>query len=152
MQVKTLATAGDGRRTVAIVLDTGDEFLASLQKVVEDRGIEAASFTAIGAFERMTLGYFEWDSKSYKDLPVDEQVEVAALVGNVGRQADGSAKLHAHCVVATATGEARAGHVREAHVRPTLEIVLEESPAHLARRHDDETGLALIDLAASESG
>jgi len=152
LQVKTLATAGDGRRTVAIVLGTGEEFTACLQHVVEDQGIEAASFTAIGAFERMTLGYFQWDSKSYKDLPVNEQVEVASLLGNVGRQADGSPKLHAHCVVATATGEARAGHVQEAYVRPTLEIILEESPAHLARRHDEETGLALIDLAASEAG
>jgi uncharacterized protein len=127
LQVKTLATAGDGRRTVAIILRTGEEFTASLQRVVEDQGIEAASFTAIGAFAEMTLGY-------------------------VGRQADGSPKLHAHCVVATATGEARAGHVQEAYVRPTLEIILEESPAHLARRHDEETGLALIDLAASETG
>jgi len=152
MQVKTLDTAGDVRRTVAIVLGSGDEFMKSIQRVVDDQGIEAAAFTAIGAFERMTLGYFQWESKSYKDLPVDEQVEVASLLGNVGRQADGSPKIHAHCVVATATGEARAGHVQEGYVRPTLEIILEESPAHLARRHDDETGLALIDLEASEAG
>jgi predicted DNA-binding protein with PD1-like motif len=152
MQVKTLDTAADGRRTVAVVLGTGDECMASLQRVVKEQGIEAASFTAIGAFERMTLGYFQWDSKSYKDLPVNEQVEVASLLGNVGRQADGSPKIHAHCVVGTATGEARAGHVQEGYVRPTLEIILEESPAHLARRHDEETGLALIDLEASQTG
>lgn len=146
MQVKILATAGDGRRTVAVVLGTGEEFTACLMQVVGDLGIEAASVTGIGAFERMTLGYFQWDAKSYKDIPVAEQVEVASLVGNVARQADGSPVVHAHCVVATATAEARAGHIREAYVRPTLELMIEEVPAHLARRHDAETGLTLIDL------
>src|SRR5581483_5031949 len=62
MQVKTLDTASDGRRTVAIVLGTGDEVMKSIHRVVEDQGIEAAAFTAIGAFERMTLGYFQWES------------------------------------------------------------------------------------------
>ena len=36
------------------------------------------------------------------------------------------------------------GHLLEAHVRPTLEVLLTESPAHLRRRHDPESGLSLI--------
>jgi predicted DNA-binding protein with PD1-like motif len=36
----------------------------------------------------------------------------------------------------------------DGHVRPTLEIVLTESPAQLRKRHDPESGLALIDLDA----
>jgi hypothetical protein len=31
-------------------------------------------------------------------------------------------------------------------VRPTLELVVTESPAHLHKRKDPTTGLALIDL------
>jgi hypothetical protein len=31
-------------------------------------------------------------------------------------------------------------------VRPTLEVVVTETPAHLRKRVDAETGLALIDL------
>jgi uncharacterized protein len=151
VHTKVLTVGDDGRRTIAVVLDTGEEFTRCLQQVVADQGLEAASLTGIGAFEEVTLGYFEWGSKSYRDIPIDEQVEVASLIGNVARQADGSAKIHAHCVVGTSTAEARAGHLREGHVRPTLEIVIEESPAHLARRHDDETGLALIDLTATEA-
>ena len=37
-----------------------------------------------------------------------------------------------------------AGHLGEAHVRPTLEVILTENPAHLRKRHDHESGLALI--------
>jgi uncharacterized protein len=43
-------------------------------------------------------------------------------------------------------GAAVAGHLLEGHVRPTLEVVLTESPVHLRKRHDPESGLALIDL------
>jgi hypothetical protein len=32
----------------------------------------------------------------------------------------------------------------EAHVRPTLEVILTEPPAHLVKAHDPESGLALI--------
>jgi predicted DNA-binding protein with PD1-like motif len=39
-----------------------------------------------------------------------------------------------------------AGHVEEAHVRPTLEIIVTESPAHLCKAKDKESGLALIKL------
>jgi predicted DNA-binding protein with PD1-like motif len=36
------------------------------------------------------------------------------------------------------------GHLLKAHVRPTLEVVLTESPRHLHKRKDSESGLALI--------
>jgi len=40
------------------------------------------------------------------------------------------------------------GHLIEGKVRPTLEVILTESPAHLRKRHDLESGLALIDPGA----
>ena len=39
-----------------------------------------------------------------------------------------------------------AGHLAEAHVRPTLEVIVTESPAHLRKVKDKESGLALIRL------
>ena len=60
----------------------------------------------------------------------------------------GEPKIHAHVVVGRVDGEARGGHLLEAHVWPTLEVVLVESPRHLRKRHDPETGLALIDPSA----
>ena len=57
-------------------------------------------------------------------------------------------KLHVHCVVGRSNGQAYGGHLLEAKVWPTLEIIVTESPRYLQRRHDPETGLALLDLAA----
>jgi predicted DNA-binding protein with PD1-like motif len=56
--------------------------------------------------------------------------------------------LHIHIVVGTRDGSAKAGHLGEAHVRPTLEVIVTESPIHLRKVKDPESGLALIRPAA----
>ena len=133
----------NGERTYALVFDKGDEVVAELQTFARRHGVTAAHFTAIGAFSDVTLGYFAWERKDYVRIPIREQVEALALAGDVAVE-DAEPKVHAHVVVGTRSGEARGGHLLEARVRPTLEVVLVESPAHLRKRHDPETGLALI--------
>ena len=73
-----------------------------------------------------------------------EQVEVVSLLGDIALGPDGKPALHPHVVVSRADGSAMGGHLLEAHVRPTLEVVLTESPRYLHRRKDHESGLALI--------
>ena len=138
----------DGRRTFAIVFSTGEEVGRGLFAFAHEHGVGGASFTAIGALREATLGYWDWETKEYQRIPVREQVEVLSLVGNVALSVDGSPKVHAHVVVGKADGTAHGGHLLEGHVRPTLEVMLVELPRHLRRRHDPETGLALIDVGA----
>ena len=138
-------THADGSHTFVLVFDTGDEVTKELLTFSRANGLEAASFTGIGAFQNVTVGYFDLQKRDYAHIPIGEQVEVLSLVGNVARGDDGP-KLHAHVVVGKRDGSAHGGHLIEARVRPTLEIVLVETPAHLRRRSDPATGLALIDL------
>jgi len=133
------------QRTFVVVFDTGDEVLENLLAFAREHRLSAAEFTGIGAFSDAVLGYFDWQKKDYQRIPVDEQVEVLNLTGNIAL-ADGEPKLHPHVVVGKADGTAHGGHLLEAHVRPTLEVIITESPAHLQRRSDPETGLALIRL------
>jgi predicted DNA-binding protein with PD1-like motif len=134
-------------RTIALVLDQGDEVMAKLQGFAAEHNLMASRLTAIGAFERATLGYFNWERKAYDRIPVDEQVEVLALVGDIAL--DGSKpKVHAHAVLGKRDGSTVGGHLLEAHVRPTLEVLLTESPAYLRRVHDPHSGLALIRIDA----
>jgi predicted DNA-binding protein with PD1-like motif len=138
----------NGQRTFAIVLDSGDEVMENLQRFAEREGITAAQFTAIGALSDVVLMYFDWQSKSYLRIPVSEQVEVASLLGDVAMAPTGGPALHAHLVIGRRDGSAMAGHLGEAHVRPTLEVILTESPAHLRKTKDPQSGLALINLQA----
>jgi uncharacterized protein len=137
-----------GETTWVLILDKGDEVVKTLTAFAREHGVTAAHLTAIGAFSAATLGYFERDRKDYKKIPVREQVEVLSLVGDIALD-KGEPKLHAHAVVGKADGTAHGGHVLEATVWPTLEVVLTESPKHLRRTMDAASGLALIDLDAA---
>jgi predicted DNA-binding protein with PD1-like motif len=133
------------QRTFVVVFDSGDEVLENLLAFAKEHRLSAAEFSGIGALSAAVLGYFDWQKKDYRRIPVDEQVEVLSLTGNIA-VADGKPKLHPHVVVGKADGSAHGGHLLEARVRPTLEVIVTESPAHLQRRSDAETGLALIRL------
>jgi uncharacterized protein len=145
MKAKVINEAPE--RTIALVFDSGDEVMSTLQAFATEHNLTASRLTAIGAFERATLGYFNWERKAYDRIPVDEQVEVLSLVGDIaldGRQP----KIHAHAVLGRRDGSTVGGHLIEARVRPTLEVLLVESPAHLRRVHDANSGIALIPLDA----
>ncbi len=145
MQAKQLHEE-NGQKTFALVFDTGDEFMEKLTGFAGENGLSAASLTALGAFSDVTLGYFDMDQKEYDRIPVEEQVEVLSLVGTIAPKEDGGPQVHAHVVVGRSDGTTRGGHLLEARVRPTLEVIVTESPAHLVRKTDEETGLPLIQL------
>lgn len=139
----------DGLRTYVAVFDKGDETVAGLTEFAATHHIDAASLTAIGAFSRATIGYFDRDTNDYLRLPVDEQVEVLSLVGDIAL-ADDKPKLHAHVVLGRRDGSTCGGHLLDGVVWPTLEVVITQVPQHLRRRLDPETGLPLIDLRAGD--
>jgi predicted DNA-binding protein with PD1-like motif len=147
MQHKLLNDSGR-QRTFAVILETGDEVQACMKAFITAQNIRAAQFTAIGAFRDVVLLYFEWESKKYRKTAIDEQVEVASLIGDVATTPAGEPAVHIHVVVGRRDCSALAGHLGEAHVRPTLEILLTESPAHLQKRFDEDSGLALIRMEA----
>ncbi len=132
-------------RTFALIFQTGDDVLPQLVEFARGHALAASHFTAIGAFERLTLGYFDWQTKDYLQIPIDDQVEVVSLIGDIARK-DSEPQVHAHVVVGKRDGTAHGGHLLAATVRPTLEVILVESPGYLARRFDAASGLALIDV------
>jgi uncharacterized protein len=134
-----------GQKTFVVIFDKGDEFMSELTSFAKENEFGASHFTAIGAFRDVMLGYFDRHTKKYQEIPIEEQVEVLSLVGDIALK-DRDPQIHAHVVVGKADGTAHGGHILKAHVWPTLEVVLTESPKHLSRTTDAETGLALIDL------
>jgi len=145
MRTKLIHQSSDGQRTYAVVLETGEEVAGQLKAFADREKLKAAQLTAIGAFSGAVLGYFDWERKEYRRIPVNEQVEVAAFIGDIALSQNDERSLHVHVVLGRRNATALAGHLLEAHVRPTLEVILTEHPAHLHKRHDPESGLALID-------
>jgi predicted DNA-binding protein with PD1-like motif len=140
----TLLHESDGRRTFMVVLSTGEDAVERVTAFAREQRLHASHFTAIGAFSSAVVGYFDWEKKDYRRIPIAEQVEVLSLIGDISVGPDGP-KVHAHVVLGKQDASACGGHLLEGRVRPTLEIVLTEAPTHLRRRYDPESGLALID-------
>jgi predicted DNA-binding protein with PD1-like motif len=134
----------DGLRTFVVVFETGDEVMSALTAFAQEQGLGGSHFTGIGAFSRAVVAYFDWSSKQYQHIPIDEQVEVLSLAGDITVE-DGQPKIHGHVVLGKANATAHGGHLIEGRVQPTLELVVTETPRHLYRRADPASGLALID-------
>jgi hypothetical protein len=142
LKVKPLRTEPD-ERSFVVVLEPGEEATMHLLEFARTHEVQAAQFSAIGAFSRVVLGFFEFERRDYRRIILDEQVELVSLLGNFAREG-GEMKLHCHAVVANREGRAFGGHLLEGVVNPTLEAVVIDTPAHLRRRFDPATGLALL--------
>jgi len=69
MRSKLLSAEGD-LRTFAVILETGDEIMASLQSFAEAHNLTAAHFSAMGALSHGVIAYFDWEKKEYLSIPV----------------------------------------------------------------------------------
>ena len=141
-----LVWSNAGERTFVLVLDAGEEAFAAITAFAGDTRLSGASLTAIGAFERATVGWFDLKKKTYRPIEIDEQCEALSLVGDIATGDDGKPSLHLHAVVGLSDGTTRGGHLLKATVRPTLEVTIVESPTHLRRKKRPELGIALINL------
>jgi predicted DNA-binding protein with PD1-like motif len=133
------------QQTFALILETGDEALASLKAFAAEQKLTAASFTAIGAFSKTTVGFYDFDKKDYEKISFEEQMEVLSITGDISVYED-QPQIHAHAVLGKRDGSAHGGHLLEGTVHPTLEIIITESPAYLKRKMDKGSGIPLIKL------
>jgi hypothetical protein len=135
----------DQQKTYAVVLESGEEVMEQLMAFAKKETVRISQFTAIGAFSGAVVGFFDFSVKDYKKIPLREQMEVLTLNGDITLFND-DYKIHAHVILGKEDGSAYGGHLIKATVHPTLEIILNESPAWLRRETDPVTGLALMKI------
>jgi uncharacterized protein len=129
--------------TYAVIFEIGDEVAQGLSAFARERHLRASHFTAIGGFQDVILGYFDWNKKDYDRIPIREQVEVLSLIGDIALDRC-APQVHAHVIVGRSDGTAHGGHLLEAHVRPTLEVIVTESAGELRKSYDPLSKLDLI--------
>jgi hypothetical protein len=145
MKSKLLAE-GDHGRTYVVVLEPGEEAFGAIRAFAAKEGIDGAQVTAIGAFSGAVVGFFDPARKTYARILIDEQAEVLSALGDIAVGEDGMPSLHLHVVLGLSDGSAKGGHLLEAHVNPTLEVMVTETPKSFRRKRREEMGVALIDL------
>jgi uncharacterized protein len=135
---------GMENKEYAVIFAQGDEAFSGLQEFAEKYQIQSAHFTAIGALNGATLAWFDPQRKMYRKIPVLGQVEVVSMIGDIALY-QGEPTVHTHMVVGLPDGTTISGHVLDAHVSPTLEVMVTVDPIAMHKRFDPETDLTLID-------
>jgi predicted DNA-binding protein with PD1-like motif len=145
MQVRLISENHGGEKTYAVIFGKGDEVLSGLTEFAERAKLTAGHFTAIGALQSARFGWFDAAHQAYRGIPINHQVELISLIGDVG-VVDGAPQIHAHGAVGFPDGTMRGGHLLEAIAWPTLEVFLTSFPTALVKQRDAETDLFLFEL------
>jgi predicted DNA-binding protein with PD1-like motif len=127
-----------------LVFHTGQEVMKGLLAFAKKYDLVAGHLTGIGALSGAVIGYFDPGKNAYLRHHEDGQAELLSLTGNLALN-DNEPFFHIHAALGLRDGSARGGHVFEANVRPTVELVLTTSPRPVRREIDHATGLPLLD-------
>src|SRR5713226_4090884 len=139
------AILSDGdAKTYLLVFRTGQEVMKGLLAFAQKHKLVAGHLTGIGAISDAVVGYFDPQKKAYLRIQEKGQAEVLSLTGNLALNND-EPFFHVHVALGLREGSARGGHLFEATVRPTVELVLTTYPKPVRRKIDPDTGLPLLD-------
>lgn len=144
--MKSKSINDGAERIFVLVLAQGEEAFKIITEFADKEKISGASVSAIGAFSRAHLGWFDLAEKKYQPIDVNSQCEVLSLMGDVAQGDDGKASLHLHAVLGLKDGTLRGGHLLSGLVQPTLEVTIRETVAHLRRKKRADLGIALISI------
>jgi uncharacterized protein len=145
MQVQLL-NPGEPTKQYAVIFYQGDEAFSGLLEFAQQYHVTSAHFTAIGALNGAAVGWFDPQRKMYKKIPIDGQHEVIGMSGDIALY-QGKPVVHTHMLVGSPDGTTQGGHVLEAYVSPTLEVMVTVDPVTMQKRFDPATDLTLIDPA-----
>jgi len=141
--VKLISDSGT-TRTYALIFSAGDEILSGLKEFAVKYKVKSAHFTAIGDASSAKYGWYDQSKKMFKVFKIDNFSEITSLIGDIATY-NGIPVVHAHANFGTENGTVRGGHLLEAFVSPTLEVIMTVEPESLYKKLAPEFGILVID-------
>jgi predicted DNA-binding protein with PD1-like motif len=118
------------------------DLLRSITELARSKGIEAGSFTAIGALKSARLACYDQRGHEYREIRIGSACELTSCTGNVSLK-DGEPFAHIHVVLADEAGNTKAGHLLEGIVFAAEVHLRQLEGPKLERKYDEVTGLSL---------
>jgi len=141
---KAALLGGGDAKTFLLVFRTGQEVMKGLLAFARKHKLVAGHVTGIGAISDAVIGYFDPEKKTYLRAHEKGQAEVLSLTGNLALY-KGEPFFHVHVALGRRDGSARGGHLFEATVRPSVEVMLTAYRKTVRRKIDPEWDLPLLD-------
>ena len=128
-----------------IRLNKGEEVVSSLKELCKKENIRLGEITGLGASDLVEIGVFNVNTKEYKTKTFEGMFEITSLVGNVTTK-DDEVYLHIHINFGDEEGFVKGGHLVQARISATSEIILRIVEGYVGRKLSDEVGLNLFDF------
>jgi uncharacterized protein len=148
VRVKLITDRGD-TKTYALIFSAGDEVLSGLTEFAINYHVKSAHFTGIGDARTSRFGWYDASKKLFKVNQLDSFAEITSLIGDIA-MLNNNPVVHAHINLATQDGIVHGGHLLEAWVEPTLEVIMTVEPVQMDKRLAPEFGLNVIDPYLNE--
>ena len=130
---------------IIVILNAGEEIIASLAKLAKDENIPSANISGIGALGHAVLGYYAQEQGGYARQEFSGNLELISLLGNIS-WFDNEPVVHLHACVGSPDYMPRAGHLFEGTVTVTAEIILDIMTTKLERQQDQQFDFKKINL------
>lgn len=132
-------------KTFLVRLEKGEKVNVSIKKFCEKLNIKNASFVSLGSIENPVLAHYRVDNKKYKEKELQGIFEVTSFMGNVAIF-EASPLVHGHISISDEDMKEFGGHLVEATVSATLEIVIQDLGSSKIKKYDEKIGLKLFEL------
>ena len=124
-------------------IDKGEEILSKIKEIALNENIKLANVNALGATNDFTVGVFKTDEKKYYSNHFVGDHEIVSLTGTINTM-NHEFYTHIHMSAGNDKGEVFGGHLNEAIVSATCEMVIYIIDGEVDRYHDEEIGLNLF--------
>ncbi|OQX54490.1 MAG: hypothetical protein B5M53_05815 [Candidatus Cloacimonas sp. 4484_209] len=126
-----------------VVLKRGEKIIEKLMKFIEKENITSGYLRGIGAVSSIELAHFNLKEKRYSSKKIEEPLEIVSLIGNIAEK-ENEKFIHCHIAVGNDRMELYGGHLKEAIVSATCEVIVTPFTKKVKRAFDSDTGLFLL--------
>ncbi|WP_432666217.1 PPC domain-containing DNA-binding protein [Wukongibacter baidiensis] len=128
---------------VVMRIDRGEEVVETIKEFCTDQKITLGSISGLGAADRIKVGAFNVEKQKYHSIEFSgSDYEITNLTGNISTM-DGETYLHLHITLSDHDMRAFGGHLNEAVISGTCELVIDIIDGIVDRKFNDEVGLNL---------
>lgn len=134
------------KRAIVGKIEPDEDLIEEIIKMVKIHNIKSGLVNCIGALKKFTLGYFDIESKQYKNKTFNEFVELISCMGNISYR-DGEPLIHLHVSVGRSDYTIIGGHLNKPSIiSVTGEVYIFEIDQQLNRTNDPQFNLSLLNI------
>ena len=128
---------------IVVRMDPKEEIISNMKEIALKEKITLAEVTALGAVNDFTVGVYQVDEKKYYSNHFTGSYEIVSLLGTINTM-NGEFYTHLHMSCGDESGKVFGGHLNEAYVSATVEMVISVIDGTVDRFHDEKIGLNLL--------